>query len=363
MEDETVTDNKLPHGGDWAGYEIEYGKAPVDFSMNVNPMGMSMHVRYAISKASDKAYRYPDPLCRKLRKKLSETESVPEDWIFCGNGAADIIFRLAQALVPKKVLVTAPTFSEYEKAFTGYGWEIVHHYLHEETGFRLDESIIDDIDGNVNAVFLCEPNNPTGITTDRELLVKILERCREMNTMLIIDECFNGFLEKPEEHTMIDYLAENDNLVILKAFTKIYGMAGVRLGYSLCSNKTLVDVLYAAGAPWNVSLLAQEAGIAALEDTHHVRKGREVIKTERPYLLQALAELGIEKIYGEANYLLFKSESGLCEKLRSEGILIRDCENYEGLDEGWYRIAIRTYKENQLLIEAMRRVMEKDNED
>lgn len=357
MEGRSLTDTTLTHGGDWAGYELEYGKAPLDFSMNVNPMGMSMHVRYAISKATDKAYRYPDPLCRKLRKKIGECESVPDDWIFCGNGAADIIFRLAQALVPKKVLVTAPTFSEYETAFQGYGWEITHHYLKEEDGFRLDASILEEIDGNTNAVFLCEPNNPTGVTSDRELLVQILQRCQEMNTMLIVDECFNGFLEKPKEHTMIDYLADHENLVILKAFTKLYGMAGVRLGYCLCSNKTLIDVLYAAGAPWNVSLLAQEAGIAALEDIHHVRRGREVIKTERPYLVAELHKLGIDPVYGEANYLFFKSEPDLSEKLRAEGILIRNCNNYNGLDEGWYRIAIRNYKENQKLIEAMQRIL------
>lgn len=354
----TLDDNKLTHGGDWAGFEMEYGREPLDFSMNVNPIGMSMHVRYAISKASAKADQYPDPLCRQLRKKLAEKESVLADWIFCGNGAADIIFRLAHALVPKKVLVTAPTFSEYETAFKGSRWDVVHHTLSEENGFHIDASILEKIVSNTNAVFLCEPNNPTGVTTDRDLLVKILNRCRETNTMLIIDECFNGFLDKPEEHTMVDHLADNENLVILKAFTKIYGMAGVRLGYCLCSNKKLIDVLYAAGAPWNVSLLAQEAGIAALEDPHHVRKGRDIIKDARPYLIKALQDMGIETIYGEANYLFFKSKPGLCEKLRKEGILIRDCDNYNGLTEGWYRIAIKTHKSNQQLIEALHRVLD-----
>ncbi len=344
----------LTHGGDWAGYEIEYGKEPLDFSMNVNPLGMSMHVRYALSKAGATADRYPDPLCRKLRKKLSEHESVPTDWIFCGNGAADIIFRLGQALVPKKVLVTAPTFSEYETAFSGYGWEVEHHFLDEEKGFRLDETILDSIDKNTNAVFLCEPNNPTGVTTDKDLLLKILKHCRKTNTMLIIDECFNGFLLAPKDHTMVDCLGDYENLVILKAFTKLYGMAGVRLGYCLCSNKTLIDTLYYAGAPWNVSSLAQAAGVAALEDEHHVRVGRTIIEQERPYLRDALKELGIDPVYGEANYLFFQSAKCLDERLRGHGILIRNCDNYHGLGFGWYRIAIKKHDDNVKLIDAMR---------
>lgn len=356
----TANTTKLPHGGDWAGFELEYGKEPLDYSMNVNPLGMSMHVRYAISKAAAKADRYPDPLCRELRAKLSAHESVPAEWIFCGNGAADIIFRLAQALVPAKLLVTAPTFSEYETAFSGCGWKVAHHYLKEANGFRLDETILEAIDKETNAVFLCEPNNPTGVTSNRALLCKILERCQETNTLLIIDECFNGFLDQPQEHTMIDQLAEHDRLVILKAFTKLYGMAGIRLGYCLCSNPKLIEALYAAGSPWNVSSLAQASGIAALDDPQHVRKGRDIIKAERPYLTEALRNLGIDPVYGEANYLFFRSgpeapegQQSLCEKLRSEGILIRDCSNYVGLSEGWYRIAVRTHKENQQLIEAL----------
>lgn len=347
----------LTHGGDWAGYKLEYGKEPLDFSMNVNPLGMSMHVRYAISKASATADRYPDPLCRDLRRKLSEHESVPSDWIFCGNGAAEIIFRLAQALVPGTLLVTAPTFSEYETAFSGYDWEVKHHFLDEGKDFRLDDSILDAIDVKTNAVFLCEPNNPTGVTSDRNLLVKILKHCQKTNTMLIVDECFNGLLLDPLDHTMVDYLADNENLVVLKAFTKLYGMAGIRLGYCLCSNKKLIDTLYYAGAPWNVSSLAQAAGIAALEDDRHVRLGRTVIEQERQWLRNALKELGITKIYGEANYLFFQSTRYLSDRLRERGILIRNCDNYHGLDFGWYRVAIRRHDDNVKLIDAMSEVL------
>ncbi len=350
----------LTHGGDWAGFAMEYGKEPLDFSMNVNPLGMSMHVRYALSKAGATADRYPDPLCRDLRKSLSTHESVPSDWIFCGNGAADIIFRLAQAIVPKKMLVTAPTFSEYETAFSGCGWEVEHYFLDEGREFRVDDSILDVINENTHVVFLCEPNNPTGVTTGRNLLVKILKHCQKTNTMLIIDECFNGFLPAPKDHSMIDYLGDYENLVILKAFTKLYGMAGVRLGYCLCSNKALVNTLYSAGAPWNVSSLAQAAGVAALEDEHHARVGKTIIEQERPWLRNSLRELGIRKIYGEANYLFFQSVPGLDTNLRERGILIRNCDNYHGLAFDWYRIAIKKHDDNMKLIDAMREVLKNE---
>ena len=384
---------QLTHGGDWAGFEIEYGRQPLDFSMNVNPLGISKAVQEAIAKAAESAERYPDPLCRELIQRLAEAESVPAEQIFCGNGAADIIFRLAHALkaggdmllrqeppeahesgaAKPVLLVTAPTFSEYETAFAENGWQIRRYLLEEEKGFRIGEDILDEIGEDTDAVFLCEPNNPTGVTTDRQLLQKILQRCRQTDTMLVLDECFNGFLEDPAEHSMVSELRDG-GLIILKAFTKLYGMAGVRLGYCLCQDAEMAEKIRSAGAPWNVSSLAQAAGIAALTDEEHVKQGLAIVRQERPWMKAQLAEVldGADKsgrragarIYGEANYLLFHvSEEDLHagenaavpleQQLRSRGILIRNCSNYPGLGEGWYRVAVRKLEENLQLIEAM----------
>ena len=373
---------QLTHGGDWAGFEIEYGRQPLDFSMNVNPLGISKAVQEAIAKAAASAERYPDPLCRELTQRLAEAETVPTEQIFCGNGAADIIFRLAKALKASGdmltrrepvLLVTAPTFSEYETAFAENGWQIRRYLLEEEKGFRIGEDILDVIGDDADAVFLCEPNNPTGVTTDHQLLQKILEHCRQTDTVLVIDECFNGFLEDPAEYSMVAEL-QNGGLIILKAFTKLYGMAGVRLGYCLCPDAEMAEKIRSAGAPWNVSSLAQAAGIAALTDEEHVEQGLAIVKQERPWLKSQLAEVldGADKsgrkagtrIYGEANYLLFhvseedlhageNAAVSLDQQLRSRGILIRNCSNYPGLGEGWYRVAVRKHEENLQLIEAM----------
>ena len=357
-------EQKLPHGGDWASYEIEYGHAPLDFSMNVNPLGMSEKAKQAIADAAATAERYPDPMCRQLRDALAKAEGVAAEHIFCGAGAADIIFRLAKATKKgeePRLLITAPTFSEYEEAFASEGWRVERWLLKEDENFMIGEDLAAAIravdreeDGGADVLFLCEPNNPTGIATDRALLAEILDACRQAGTLLVIDECFNGFLDEPEAHTMKKYLGEYDNLIILKAFTKLYGMAGVRLGYCLCPNGEMADALRTAGPPWNVSSLAQAAGIAALEDAQHAEEGAKIAAAERQWLKDALLQAGYSRVYGEANYLLFNGPDGLDDAMRERGILIRNCDNYHGLGKGWYRIAVKKHEENQNLIENLK---------
>ena len=352
------------HGGDWASYEIEYGRAPLDFSMNVNPLGMSEKVKQAIADAADCADRYPDPACRQLRSALAKAEGVAEENIFCGAGAADIIYRLAKAAKKSeepRLLITAPTFSEYEEAFASEGWRVERWLLKEEEDFAIGEDLAEAIraisregDGGPDVLFLCEPNNPTGVTTDRVLLAEILDACRQAGTLLVIDECFNGFLDEPEAHTMKEYLGEYNNLILIKAFTKLYGMAGVRLGYCLCAKGEMAEDLRKSGPPWNVSSLAQVAGIAALEDGQHAAEGARIAAEERQYLKNALRQAGYSRVYGEANYLLFNGPDGLDETMRERGILIRNCDNYHGLGKGWYRIAVKRHEENQILMENLK---------
>ena len=173
----------------------------------------------------------------------------------------------------------------------------------------------------------------------------------------MLDECFGDFLEEPEVHTLKNDLAEFPNLVILKAFTKLYAMAGVRLGYALCANSQLVEAMRQAGQPWGVSSLAQAAGEAALEETDYVRKVREVVAQERPWMIEQLINLGFRVVPGEANYLLFRCSVPLIQPLRQKGILLRSCSNYYGLDQTWYRTAVRTHEENIRLIQALNEVV------
>ncbi len=347
----------LIHGGDWAGFADAHGRLPLDFSASISPLGVPPGVQAALRDAAAQADRYPDPLCRGLRAALSAHENVPAEHILCGNGAADLIFRAVLARRPRRALVTAPTFAGYQEALALTDCAVEQFRLKEEKNFSLDMDFLDAVTPETDMVFLCEPNNPTGVTTDPALLTRILERCRETGTLVVLDECFGAFLDAPEAHTRKGDLGKFPNLLILKAFTKLYAMAGVRLGYALCADTELLERMRRAGQPWPVSSLAQAAGAAALRETEYVLQVRELLAAERPWLAAELRRLGMRVIPGEANYLLFASPRELSAPLAERGILLRCCGNFEGLDDSWYRAAVRTHEENQRLVEALEEVL------
>ncbi|MGI6031651.1 MAG: threonine-phosphate decarboxylase CobD [Eubacteriales bacterium] len=340
------------HGGDVYGTN----RGLLDFSANINPLGMPAGVREAIARSAAEADIYPDPFCRQLRQALGEAEGVPSQWILCGNGAADLIFRLARAMAPGRGMVTAPAFSEYEKAMTGAGWQVRQHELKREDGFTLTAGILEELRG-IRMLFLCNPANPTGSLTSRTLLLEIARRCQATGTILVVDECFHDFVE--DSQSMVPYLGEFPGMVVLRAFTKIYAMAGVRLGYCLCSDPQLLEAVAEAGQPWGVSTLAQAAGLAALRETDYVCRSRKLVREQRARLMEGLRKAGMEVLPGAANYLFFRSpRSDLGEKLRQTGILVRSCANYQGLDERDWRIAVRGPEENGRLLAALERIQE-----
>ncbi len=345
----------LIHGGDTEGYRLEYGLKPLDFSANCNPLGIPESVPRAVGEAAGAADEYPDPLCRRLTAALSEKLGVKQEYILFGNGAADLIFRLALAKKPKKAVVTAPTFAEYELALQTAGCGTDRHALSKADDFRVTQTLLERIAPGIDLLFVCNPNNPTGRTVDPELMAEILAACEKTGTLLVVDECFNGFLDRPETHSLKSRLPEHDNLLILDAFTKLYGMAGIRLGYCLSRNTKLLGRMKSAGQPWSVSSLAQAAGLAALKEDAYVARARTLVATERAYLVDALQMPGVKPLGGEANFIFLQSDiPGLTEKLRGRGILIRDCGNYPGLTQGYYRVAVRTRNENTRLIQALR---------
>ena len=345
------------HGGDTAAYRIEYGSEPLDFSANLSPLGLPRGVRQAASAALDEAAAYPDPECRALRSAISKAFRLPAESILCGNGAADLIWRLIAALRPKHALITAPTFGEYRAALHRAGCETEELLLREADGFRLQKSVLDRISPETDLVILCEPNNPTGVTTEPALLRQILARCRACGCLLAVDECFRDFLAQPDEGSLLRE-AENGGVLVLRAFTKFYAMAGLRLGWCFCAEAELLRRMQEQGQPWPVSSIAQAAGRAALQETEYAERLRALIPAQREALRASLASFGCRVIPGEANYLLFFSPvPELGRRLAARGILIRSCADYSGLGPGWYRIAVRTEEENRRLIETIREVL------
>jgi threonine-phosphate decarboxylase len=347
---------KFTHGGDIYG---RGQRAPLlDFSANINPLGMPEAVRRAAMDAVDGAVHYPDPYCRALRDALAEAEGLPASWFFCANGAADALFRLAIALRPKRALITAPTFSEYTAALHAARCRIRRHTLREERGFALTEEILGELDG-ADAVFLCNPNNPTGALIQPLLLREILSRCAAKGILLLVDECFNDFLGDPEGHTLRGEVERYPNLVLLRSFTKLYALPGVRLGYCVCSDAALMDRMYASGQPWGVSVIAQACGLAALGEREFAETTRRMIAAERRRLSEGLRGLGLTVFDGAANFILFKSgfSGDLAAELAARGVLIRKCGDYAGLDARFFRVAVRRDTENDILLKILTEVL------
>ena len=232
------------------------------------------------------------------------------------------------------------------------GCAVKHYYLTPDNDFALDEHFLYHLeDTTPEAVFLCNPNNPTGVLIAPELLKKVLDFCKQANIRLFLDECFLDLSDNGQ--SMKAYLKDYPNLFLLKAFTKSYGMAGIRLGYCLCSDGALLKAMAREVQPWNVSSLAQAAGIAALGEQDFLLKTKDLIQEERPWLKEHLEAFGFRVCPSSANYLLFQGPADLHEKLKKQGIAIRNCDNYPGLTSGWYRIAVRRHEENEKLISAI----------
>lgn len=341
------------HGGD-----TYLKENMIDFSANINPLGMPVSVQKALVESVKQYSSYPDPGCRQLIKQIAAYEQLDEKRIICGNGAADLIFRLVLALRPQRALLLAPTFSEYEKALRVTGSSIQYEQLNAEENFRLTKRVLEKLTKEIDFFILCNPNNPTGQLVAPELLEQILQRCQENDIYLLVDECFLDFVQEKEYYQTQKYLnrGENQRVMILKAFTKLYAMAGLRLGYLLCGQEELVEKLQDCAQAWSVSTPAQIAGIAALGEVEYRRKTIEYITTEREYLYNNIATQGIRVYPSMTNFLLLQSDIPLEEELKKEKILVRSCENFRGLDSSFYRIAVRTAKENKQLIQALERI-------
>lgn len=336
------------HGGDIYTYENI-----VDFSVNINPLGPSDAVLEAAKRGVEHTAAYPDSRCRRLRAKLAEKLQVPGERILFGNGAAELIYTLVLAEKPKKALLPVPAFSEYEQALLTVGCQIDYPAATEENGFVVDESILERLDSDVDILFLCSPSNPSGRAIRKELLLKIAARCEEKKIRFVLDECFVEFLPDAEEVSMLRQTERFSTLFVLRAFTKIYGMPGLRLGYGVSSDLQLLESMAGMCQPWSVSIPAQEAGIAALDEDERTDQVRRLVRREREYIEREMSRMRINYISSDANFILFRGGPDLFEQMKQQGILIRDCSNYRGLGRGWYRTAVKTHEENRRLLKAL----------
>ena len=339
-----------PHGGDVYLNDIE-----LDFSASINPLGTPDAVKDAVRTAAERLDRYPDPYCGALVRALAQAHGLPAEYVLCGNGAAELIYSFCDAVRPAAAVETAPTFGEYAQALQKHRCRIARYPLRAETGFLPDEGLAGFVAAeDPDVLFLCNPNNPTGRLMPMKLMKELLALCARRNIRVFMDECFLDLATGGE--SLAGLLREYPCLIILKAFTKTYAVPGLRLGYCLSADPALLGRMAGTVQPWNVSVPAQAAGIAALGEREYADRSRQYIAAGRAQQIAGLRALGFEVCPSEANFILFRGPVGLDKKLLSQRIAVRNCANFPGLSEGWYRIAVRTEEENDRLIAALKSI-------
>lgn len=332
----------------------------IDFSANINPLGISEKLRAAIIDGIPGLLNYPDPEYKELKAALSVFSKTSPDHIVLGNGAIESIFFLMEFLKPRKSVIVAPTFIEYERALMRNGSEVDYFQLCEEDEFRLDtDRLMDSLSEDLDLIVICNPNNPTGKLVDRESLLGIIDGARKKGISVFIDEAFNDFVEEPEAVTLVPYIEEYDNVFILKSLTKFFAMPGLRMGYIVTSNHSFLDYYRDYKEPWHINYLADRAVVAILNDKDYIESSREIVERERVFLFSSLNQMPQLKPFNSSvNYLFFKnlSDIDLSEALLGKGIMIRNCGNYQFLDNRYYRIAVKNRWQNEKLIGALKEI-------
>lgn len=359
----TVTAKTIAHGGNIARAARKYGLSErqiTDFSASINPLGPAPGVLQALMGELWRIRHYPDPDCGELPHLLAGHLGVRKDNLLLGNGGAELIYLLPRALDIKSALVLAPTFSEYAKAVEAAGGRV--EYLALSRGGKFPAAELAARLQGCDAVFLCNPNNPTGQVFSRAELGPLLDCMAGKGVNLIVDEAFMDFVAGRENTSLMPMVCTYPGLVVLYSMTKFFGIPGLRLGAAVAAPE-IIDRLRALKDPWSVNALAVVAGEAALKDKRLMDDTLRVVQEEREYLFAALSDIpGIEPFPSAANFLLMNisgtglSSTELADRTGRLGILVRDCANFHGLDSNFIRVAVRTREENRALVEALRQV-------
>lgn len=366
----------MEHGGDVYTEGILKGRELLDFSSNINPLGIPKSFKEHINEALESMERYPDIKYRELRKSLKEyikfSESyfisqhkestygsysglqTSEDNIVLGNGAAEIIDLVISCF--NKVCIPIPSFIEYEKSAAKWGCSIEYSLMKKDMTYNY-EDILEKLKES-EALIIANPNNPNGMVLDKEVFKFILDYCEKNCKVVVIDEAFIEFTGKRG----FSFLKEVENyscLFIIRALTKFYAMPGVRFGYGITKNITLINKIQDKQNPWNINCFAELAVKYVLKDKGYIEKSIEWIDKERQFMLCNLEKVSfIEKVYNSySNFILCKLKNTNCHELYElcleKEIAIRKCNNFKGLNENYIRLAVKDRKSNERVLEVL----------
>ncbi|MEM0216479.1 MAG: threonine-phosphate decarboxylase CobD [Candidatus Bathyarchaeia archaeon] len=359
---------RRPHGGDVWKFSREH-KVPleeiIDFSAPINPFGAPPMAIEAIKNFSQIIKFYPDRDPKELKESIANyIGGVTADNVVLGNGSVELIYAFIELFAKKQeVAIIVPSFTEYEGAVLRSGSKPIHVRLAED--FSIDAKVVKEaICGEVKMLVICNPNSPSGRVFKKDLILDIVEYCREKSVMVLVDENYMDFIDPSWDYSVSQQVNEFDNLFVVGSFSKFFGMPGLRIGYGI-GRPELVQNIEDHLIPWNINALSIVAAKAALNDKDFIEKTKSYIKMEREKLVEMLKQIKALKVYPSAtNFLLIRILSDgvnarmLQEKLAKEKILIRTCEDFHGLNDKYFRISIRKPEENRILVEALKRILE-----
>ncbi len=353
------------HGGNINQLCSKYGLDPVeiiDFSASVNPLGCPEDVHRVILERFDDIRNYPDSECINLRKAIADKVSCNDSNIIVGNGSNELFYLIPRAMKPKQGVLLQPTFSEFKDALASANVEVVE-IVNDNGIFPLtntDLSSLKNIEDGM--VFLCNPNNPTGQLTLKSDIIGLVKE--NSNRLIVVDEAFMDFVDDGEKYSVIKEAPLIDNLIVVRSLTKFYGFPGLRLGY-LVANESNVNKLMQFKEPWTVNTFAQIAGHVAIDDVEFAVNTREYMSREKDFLYDGLTDIkGIRPLQPSVNFILVRihnaeiTSSGIQDLLIKDNIIIRDCSNFIGLNDKYFRVAVKTREENQKLLKALNLIMD-----
>ncbi len=348
---------KMAHGGDCYTHVID-----LDFSVNLNPLGIPEAVSESLRASCTRADRYPDLSAGKLREDIAAFFDLRQENVLAGNGASELLMAAVHALRPEKAVLPVPSFSGYAHVLKAVNCPAVCHETQPENAFQPEEDILAELTADTDLLILTNPGNPAGGYLEEKTLERILDRCEEQDITVILDECFMELSDAPERRSMCRRLKNRPKLLLLRAFTKSFAIPAVRLGYFLSADTGLLSRIAAQLPEWNVSLQAQEAGCAALRTRGWLERARDLIRKERAFLVRELEKLGFAALPSDAGYLVFRDEKkrdiDWYRELLKKKILIRDCADYRGMPRRFWRIAVKKHEENEALLAAMKEIAE-----
>ncbi len=356
------------HGGNVWEFSEKYGvpvDEMIDFSISTNPFGAPETALESIRGHLSLVKHYPDPNPEWLFGVLAKSAGVEPNNVILGNGSTELIYLFNEVFLEDgyEAIIPIPSFSEYKAAIERFGGDMNFLRCNSSKNFHLNVKELENkVTKKTRAIFLCNPNSPTGVLYDKVDILRIIRFAAEKNVLVFLDEDYIDFVDDAKRYSMVKYVNHYNNLFVLRSLTKFFGLAGVRIGYGIGAPE-LVSAMNKVRMPWSINSLAMFATEAAINDIDFIKKSRLLVSQSRAEMLELFKHIPWLKVYpSETNFLLVKiikedlTSTQIKEALAKKGLLIRDCKDFDGLDNRYFRVTVRRPEENKKLIEQIKSV-------